>query len=345
MNMQPSQYTVFREISSQPQAWAELFPIMRENIEPIYKISTGIEEVIFSGNGSGFNASLTGAVILQSKTGITSRAIPTIALYKFPESVFNKRRKTLVILCSRSGDNVEVINALRSLKTKGIPTIGITCIEESPLATLSNLPLILNPVLEQNTITTRSLSGMILVIQLIATFICQDKAYLAELKRLPEICERYLKAFHDLGRTIGERSDISSFVFLANSPFYGIANEAQLKIRKMTLQSTNCYPAMGVRHESQTYVNENTLVTLFCSDAAVAEESAILEETRSNKGNTWAIADRAIPEFARHADHLLAIYSGLSQYARTILYLPALQFMAFYKALSLGMNPDEYNNL
>lgn len=87
------------------------------------------------------------------------------------------------------------------------------------------------------------------------------------------------------------------------------------------------------------------LVTLFFSDAAVKEEAVFLKDMKDLGGVTWAIGDRAAPEVLGHADHLLAVYSGLSQYARGILYLPAVQYMAYYRAISLGLNPDEPHNL
>ena len=45
------------------------------------------------------------------------------------------------------------------------------------------------------------------------------------------------------------------------------------------------------------------------------------------------------------ANYVLELASGLSEWARAPLCLPAVQYMAYYRALSRGLNPDEPRNL
>jgi fructoselysine-6-P-deglycase FrlB-like protein len=133
----------------QPEAWAKLIPLVLGKVEAIQEIFRGVEEVIFSGCGSGLNVSLAGAPIMQSKAHISTRAVPAFEIYKFPESILNKKRKTLAILSSRSGQTTEVVNAMHHLHDLGIPTLGITCTQGSPLAVESSLAFVLTPVTEQ----------------------------------------------------------------------------------------------------------------------------------------------------------------------------------------------------
>ncbi|MDD1751277.1 MAG: SIS domain-containing protein, partial [Methanothrix sp.] len=228
---------------------------------------------------------------------------------------------------------------------QGISTLGITCTEGSPLAMESSLAFVLSPVTEKAVITTRSLTGMILVTQLIAAITAQDEAFLNELKRLPEICARHMQAFHDLGQAIGQRTDLSRYTFLANGPFYGVAHESQLKIKEMVLLPSDCYPALDFRHGPQSNVNEKMLVTLFFTDTADEEEARLLKDMKALDGVTWAICEQAVQDVARNADYLLEIKSGLGEYVRGILYLPAVHYMAYYRAIASGLNPDEPHNL
>jgi glucosamine--fructose-6-phosphate aminotransferase (isomerizing) len=345
VNSNQPQYASFTEISSQPEAWEQLIPLVLNKSEALRGIFTDIDEVIFTGCGSGLNASLAGAPVFMAKTARLARALPAFDVYKFPESVINKKRKTLAILSSRSGKTTEVINALNYLKGMSFPTIGITCTAGSPLDLESNLSLVLSPVIERAVITTRSLTGMILVMHLIAAIIANDQIYLAELQRLPEIGKHNIQAFHTLGKTIGERTNLTNYAFLSNSPFFGIAHEAQLKIKEMVLLPVDCYPTLDFRHGPQSNVGEHMLVTVFCSDSAISEEATFLKDMKALGGVTWAICERATPELTSNADYLLEVHSGLSQYGRGILYLPAVQYMAYYRAIALGMSPDDPHNL
>ena len=66
---------------------------------------------------------------------------------------------------------------------------------------------------------------------------------------------------------------------------------------------------------------------------------------RSLGGVTWAICEQDDNEFRASASHVLELKSNLDQLARLPLYLPAVQYMAYYRALSLDLNPDEPHNL
>ena len=345
MESNQAKYYSYGEIGSQPEAWSRIIPLVLGQAGAIREIFRGVEEVIFAGCGSGLNVSMSGAPVMQAKTQISARAVPAVDVYKFSGSVLNKKRKTLAILSSRSGKTTEVVNAMHHLRDQGIPTLGITCTEGSPLAVESTLALVLSPVTEQAVITTRSLTGMILVTQLITAVAAQDEAYLAELIRLPEICALNMQAFHDLGQAIGQRTDLSRYTFLANGPLYGAAHESQLKIKEMVLLPCDCYPALDFRHGPQSNVSEQMLVTVFFSDSAGEEEARLLKDMKALGGVTWAACDRAVRGVAKETDYLLEVGSGLGEYARGILYLPAVHYMAYYRAIASGLNPDEPHNL
>jgi glucosamine--fructose-6-phosphate aminotransferase (isomerizing) len=313
--------------------------------EAVRAMFAGVDEVIFSGCGSGLNASQCGAPVMQARAGIAARAVPAADVYLFPDSVLSEKRQTLAVLSSRSGQTTEVVNALHRLHERGIGTIGITCTEGSPLAMESDLAFVLSPVVEKAVITTRSLTGMILVTQLIAAIAAQDDAYLGALKRLPAVCEPMMQAFHEMGQEIGQRADLTRYTFLANSPLYGVAHESQLKIKEMVLLPSDCYPALDFRHGPQSNVDEHMLVTVFFSDSAAEEEARLLKDMKALGGVTWAICDKAAPGAAKYADYLLEVGSGLGEYARQALYMPAVQYMAYYRAVEAGLNPDEPHNL
>ena len=61
-------------------------------------------------------------------------------------------------------------------------------------------------------------------------------------------------------------------------------------------------------------------------------------------GNVLVLCDTA-GELASHADYVLETKSGLGNGLRDILYMPALQFMATYKSLAVGCDPDNPRNL
>lgn len=335
----------YNEITSQSLAWAELIPIVLQQAESIQKISKDIDEVLFIGCGSALNVSISAASIFQIVTNISSRAVPSAEIYLFPGSVLSNDRKTLAVLVSRSGKTSEVLHALDYLQEHTVPTIGITCQEESLLAKKSDLALVLKPVVEQAVPTTRSVTGMLITLQLLAAIISGNISLIHEIQRLPEICKELMPAFLELGKTLGSRTDLTRYAFVGNGPFFGQARESQLKIKEMTLCPADAYPLFDFRHGPQSTVGEHMLVTAMISDSAQRQEIQFLQDMKALGGVTWALCDRADETLRSSADAVLELNSGLSELARGALYMPSIQFMAYYRALSLRLNPDEPHNL
>ncbi len=336
---------VYEEIHSQGQSWSELIPLIINQRQAIVEFFKGVEAVIFAGCGSGLNASFSAAPLFQKATGIFARAIPAAETYLYPAAFLPSAKKSLAVLLSRSGKTTEVVRSLEFFRENKIPTLGITCIPESPLALGSDLALLLTPASERAVATTRSLTGMILAVQLISALVARDARFLEELYLLPEVFETNHEEYQAQGKRIGEDTTLSRYAFVGNGPFFGCARECQLKVKEMTLQPADAYPMFDFRHGPQSNVSPQMLVTAFMSDTARQAEIAFVKDMRALGGAVWAICESADEVLVESANHLLQLRSGLSEPARLPLYLPAVQYMAYYRALSLGLNPDTPKNL
>lgn len=333
------------EISSQGQSWSQTIPLVMEQRQAILEMFDGVESVIFTGCGSALNASLTAAPLFQMLTGISAIALPAAETYLFPDAHVPPDKRNLVVLLSRSGKTTEVIRSLDYFQRQSIPTLGVTCTSDSPLALTSDLGLALTPLSEQAVATTRSLTGMILAVQMLSGLVAKNEPYLEQLLRLPEVFAVRKEEFQSLGKLIGESETHKRYAFVGNGPLFGCARECQLKIKEMTLLPADSYPMFDFRHGPKSNVNPQMLITALISDTARQEEALFVQDMRSLGGVTWAISEREDAEFKAYASYVLDLDSNLDQLARLPLYLPAVQYMAYYRALSLDLNPDEPRNL
>ena len=336
---------LFEEISSQGDAWAELIPIVLGQEQAICDLFAGVEAVVFTGCGTALNVSLTAAPLFQMLTGITASASPAAETFLFPTAALPHGKKVLVVLLSRSGKTTEVLRSLDYFQGHGFPTLGITCTADSPLARASHLSLVLFPLVEQAVATTRSVTGMLLATQLITAILSGNAAYLDELQQLPEIFAAHHAEFHSLGKLLGETTSQTQYTFVGNGPFYGLARESQYKIKELTLLPADSFPMFDFRHGPQSNVNKHMLITAFLSDTARQQETSLLKEMWSFGGRIWTVCEKADKRLKTYAPHVLELRSNLSDLARLPLYLPAIQYMAYYRALSLGLNPDAPRNL
>lgn len=345
MTIQQPDTMIFSEIIGQGQAWREMIPIVLDQKAAIQKIFKDIEEVLFIGCGSGLNASFTASVLFQMSTQKGACTVPAAEIIYFPKGVFRTDRKTGAVLMSRSGKTSEIVQALSILRKCHIPTIGITCHEHSPLADASDFSLVLTPVLEQAVPTTRSVTGMIIVAQLIAAIVSGTHYEINRIKQLPDLCENLIDECKEQAQQIGNRADIKRFAFVGNGPYYGLARESQLKIKEMTLQPSDGYPLFDFRHGPQSTVDENMLITVLISDSAREQEIQFIRDMKSLGAVIWVICDKSDNTIRQTADYVLELKSNLNEISRLPLYLPAVQLLAFYHAQSLGLNPDVPHNL
>jgi glucosamine--fructose-6-phosphate aminotransferase (isomerizing) len=150
---------------------------------------------------------------------------------------------------------------------------------------------------------------------------------------------------HDLGMRIAQDASIGRYAFVGSGPLRGVAREAQLKIKEMVLAPSDSYPLLDFRHGPKSNVNEQMLVTLFSGDRMGDVEQEFVEEMKGLGGKLCVICDEASPELAAAADYLFEVRCGLPDFARSILQILPVHFLAYFKSLAVGLSPAEPANL
>ena len=335
----------FPEILNQPQAWEETINLTVSQVDELRAIEAGVDNVIFTGCGSALNVAWAAAPVFQQFTGIQARAVSAADCIYFPETVFVEYGRTLFVAVSRSGDTTETVMACEAARHRGAKTIAITCYTESKLAQMADIALVLEAANEKAVVTTQSLTSMVLCGQVLTALVSGKGSYLDALKSLPELGAVVLERYHDLGRELAQNRDIARFSFVGNGAYYGLARECQLKIKEMTLLPVDSYPVLEFRHGPKSNVNEHMLVTLLLSDAARGPEIAFLEEMKALGGHTLVLCDKAGAEISSNTDYVVELGMDLPDFVRDILYMPPVHFLAYYRSLIEGQNPDCPANL
>jgi glutamine---fructose-6-phosphate transaminase (isomerizing) len=226
-----------------------------------------------------------------------------------------------------------------------MPTLAITCYPDSSLARQSSEAFVLEAANEASVTTTQSLTSMVLCGQVLSGIVASDATYLKQLQRLPELGRTLIEKCHTLSRRVGEDETISKFAFVGSAAGIGLAREGQLKIKEMTLLPSDSYPILDYRHGPKSNVDDHMLITVLATDRTRKIEFEFLAEMKGLKGRLLVICDRADAEMRALADYVVEVESGLPDFARDILYMPAIHFLAFYKSLAVGLSPSTPVNL
>ncbi|NIV35336.1 MAG: SIS domain-containing protein, partial [Anaerolineae bacterium] len=187
--------------------------------------------------------------------------------------------ETLLLAVSRSGTTTETLRAVDRFREAGNgPALTVTCYPQSTLAQQADFALVAPDAQEQSIAQTRSFTSMLLLTQALAAVLARDEGMLERLRRLPGALEDVVDRLGDLPRRLGEDQDIERLFFLGGGPLYGLASEAMLKTKEMSLSYAEAYYPLEFRHGPMSMVNGHTLVVGFLSDTALMEELRVLQD-------------------------------------------------------------------
>ncbi len=344
-DQQADKFHTYQEIVQHGQAWRSALDDVATQADSLRALYADgeVSEVIFVGCGSTYYLSRAAAQILQGIVGVSCKALPASDVVLFPEIVLRDTSETLLIAVSRSGTTTETLKAVEAFKARtGRPVIGITCYPESTLVGLVDQAVVAAGGQEESIAQTRSFSSMLVAATAVARVLAGQPAD----DLYPDLIadsETNLQAHAALAQQLGEDRAIDRFFFLGGGMNYGLACEAMLKMKEMSLSYAEAFQFLEFRHGPMSMVNDRTLVVGLVSSSALPYEADVLREMRALGATTLAITPDALPDDA--ADFQMRIQDGYSDLDRGPLYLPMLQLLAFYRAVMNGLNPDKPQNL
>ena len=329
-----------REIMSQPDVWAEALAAFDRHHPRLqsWLETRAFDQVIVTGCGSTYYLALTAARLLR-QAGCHALACPASELLLHRKSVCLPGQHCLLLSVSRSGRTTETVRAQEVFKSHvGGPVIAVTCEGGSPLAHDADLAIAIDAAQERSVAQTRSFSSMLLVVQQLSALIAgQD---LAACRPLPASCRRLLDQYDALARSLVENSAIEKFFFLGSDALYGIACEAMLKMKEMSLSYSEAYHTLEFRHGPMSMVGEDSLVIGLISPEATRQEIRVLDDMADMGARVLAVTQT-------HIEHHQSVRlpADLPSWCRPVLYLPVLQLLAYYRAIFNGRDPDRPHNL
>lgn len=329
----------WHELCSQPDAWREALSVVTAQSAAIrtHPALTGASHIIWSGCGSPFYLAQAMARITQQLDTRPTYAVPASEVWLNPEASIPRNARPTMILLSRSGKTTEVLRAaeqFRRVAPQG-QIITVTCYADRPLATVGDINIILPSGQEESIAQTRAFTVMQMGALGLIWLLC--KRDLSTLSALAGACADVLARYQQQCLEIGSNPAYESFYFLGSGYRYGLASEASLKMKEMSLTTSEPFHHMEFRHGPQSMVNAQTLVISVGSQLLNTQEQAVLADMRALGGQTLSIGPTSDCDMHWH--------STLDDLLQGIIALPLLQSIAFARATSRGLDPDNPHNL
>jgi glucosamine--fructose-6-phosphate aminotransferase (isomerizing) len=334
------------EIRSQPQAWAAVVPAATSAEAAWRSFFTGQAgcQYLLFGCGSTFYLSLTAAAVLQTVTGSPCRAVPSSELLFYEEAWIASGLDVRGLAISRSGTTTETLRALERLSDrKDARLAAVTCHAGTPMETWCSPVLVSPEGYETSIAQTRSFASMLVGCLEIAGIASGRVELLDALAGLPPIGQHLLDEYEGLAAALGGDASLQRVFFLGSGARFGLACEGMLKMKEMSLTSSEAYHFLEFRHGPKSMVDSSTMVVGLLSDAARGAEMQVLREMKELGARLLVLSES--DHGLVWADAVVPFGSGLPEVARLPLYLPVLQLLAYHRAVSKGLDPDAPRNL
>lgn len=329
----------YNEIIRQPAAWSQAVSETEKVSSALAGIlQTGLySRILLTGCGSTYYLAHAIASLANEILATPAMPFPGGELWLNPRNAYPAGKPGLLIAFSRSGTTSETIAAVRKFKKEsGGPVIVVTNYGDSPLANLGDITLAIPEGQELSVAQTRSFASMYVAGVALTFALAGAAGKIAELHSLPEIGSRLIAAADNVVRPIGENLALDRFYFLGSGPRYGLACEANLKMKEMSLTHSEPFHFLEFRHGPMSMAGKSTCMLGLLSAENLSYESTVLREMASKGAEIFSMGENGAG---------FNFLSGLPSAARNILYLPPLQLMGLYRSLAKGLNPDRPENL
>lgn len=329
------------EIQSQPESWRAALEVLSQERGTLAAfgqdlLSTPGASLIVTGCGSTYYLAQAAAAAIQAHVGVSARALPASEVWLNTPSRLRGSRTGLIAV-SRSGETTETLRACETFRSHGLgPILTLSCYPGRELTTSGEANLVLPSGQEESVAQTRAFSTLYLGTLALAALWGNDDTLWDELARTPEAGADVLDRSRNLAEALGGDLSLERFYFLGSGLRYGLAGEMSLKMKEMSLSHSEPFHILEFRHGPMSMVTPDTLLVAQFSDAHSGEERAVIEDMRKLGARILTIAEA-------NAD--IALDSGLSETARSLVALPVGQRLAFARSVAKGLNPDRPHNL
>jgi glucosamine--fructose-6-phosphate aminotransferase (isomerizing) len=307
-----------------------------------------VRRIKILGCGSAYIAGCVGAQLIEQLARIPAHAEPA-SEFRYRNPVIEP--DTLYIAVSQSGETFDTLAAVQEVTRKGGRALGIVNAVGSTIARACGRGIYLHAGPEVAVVSTKTFSCTATAFALLAIHLgrlrdlstARGERLLAALEALPAQIAAILaaeSAIEPIAQAIARYHDV---YFIGRAAGHAIAMEGALKLKEVSYQHAEAYPASELKHGPLALIDPQTpTVVVLPRDELLAKNLSTIEEIRARRGPVYVVT---------HAGPLDIATDGVIEAPRSepeldpILLNILLQLLAYRVALARGTEIDQPRNL
>lgn len=336
------QHTLY-EIGNQHKAFEATraqFPAFSKTVEQI-KLE-GFTKIIFLGCGTSYYLAAAASAYFAKYNQVNCSYLASFEFYKNTEYYVKPSDKVLLVPFTRVASTTETMKAvMKGVEMPNVKSLQITCDDYS--YQYSTWSLYIPGINEESIVMTSSFSSMLYTAMFFAAAMAGENQVLEQLNKLPEDTAANMENFSSKIKPLAEAcKDMKVFIGLGSGIYYGLAGEASIKVKEMTLTPSECYYSLEYRHGPISIADEHTVVAYYVSENTRKEDTKLIGELIAL--GTRVIALGSVDDTIRKmAD--VCFQTGLGEYIGLPELIIPLQYFGTYLAIAREFDPDIPKNL
>jgi glutamine---fructose-6-phosphate transaminase (isomerizing) len=260
---------------------------------------------------------------------------------------------TLVFAITQSGETADTLAALREIKRKGHPALGICNVVGSTIAQESDGGIYLRAGPEIGVASTKAFTSQCTVLAMLGLYFgrlrhlsfTDGARVIKELQELPGKVRQALQCHEKVKRIAEKYARCSNFLYLGRQFNFPTALEGALKLKEISYIHAEGYPAAEMKHGPIALVDGNTpSVFLMPHGQTYDKVMSNVEEIKARGGPVIAVVCEGDREVGRLADDLIEV-PAVEEFLQPIITVIPLQLLAYYIAVARGCDVDKPRNL
>lgn len=309
-----------------------------------------VDHLLLLACGTSYHAALQGVFFFKYLANFTT--VQAFDAGEFSELDIPRNGKTVLVLLSQSGETKDVHRCIAIAKRYDLFTIGIVNVVDSLIAREVNCGCYLNAGREFAVASTKSFTSQVIVLSLLAIWFSQQKeinsnkrmAFISDLRKLSDDIKNVIQLTeHKCQQVANFLNDKTSCFVLGKGEMESYSLEGALKIKEISYLHAEGYSAVALKHGPFSLLDGNVPVIIIDCSHNLEDASRIastIGEIKSRNTPIILISDRE----TNNNDYFV-INVPVNKTYRGILSIIPMQLIAYYLAISKGINPDMPRNL
>ena len=299
---------------------------------------------------SDHSAGLWGRHLLEQWAGVPV-TVEIASEFRYGEALFEPGEMAIAI--SQSGETADTLAALRLVREKGCPVIGLCNVVGSSIAREADAVIYTQAGPEIRVASTKAMCSQMVLLALLALYYAQRRAVpgaeavradaFRVLRDLPDILEAALPAMRETAQRLARAyASAGSFFFLGRGPAYPLALEGALKLKELSYIHAEGYAAGEMKHGPIALIEPDfPTFAVALSDNLFPKAKSNIIEVQARRGPVIALINPGVELGVEEPWVVPAVKGPLAGFVA----LPAMQLFSYEMADALGKDVDQPRNL